>query len=168
MQTILLKITHIVLFRADFSYCYAAQMETDTLRAEIHPSLSSVMYIWPESRSRRDKHALWGSTWPGVKIKQQLVGVEGVIVSTYLDDGFTRAWWKPYSTLVARRHSITLILKWEVAALFISTQLFAITKAALPGSLTSVALRGLNSISLACRKKNERSRVTSTGSQQCI
>lgn len=53
-------------------------------------------------------------------------------------------------TFAASRHSITLTLKWEVAALFISTQLLAITKTAPLGSFTSVALRGLNSINLAC------------------
>lgn len=59
-------------------------------------------------------------------------------------------------TFAANRHSITLILKWEVAALFISTQLLAITNTAPLGSLTSVALKGLNSINLAYWKKNGR------------
>lgn len=118
--------------------------------------LPSIMCRWPESRSRRDKHALWGSTWPGVKIKQQLVEWKSVPASTYLGDGFIRVWWKPYSTFVARRHSITLILKCEVAALFISTQLFAITKTAPPGSFTSVAFRGLNSISFAYGEEEQR------------
>lgn len=62
----------------------------------------------------------------------------------------------PSRTFAASRHSITLTLNWEVAALFISTQLLAITKTAPLGSLTSVALRGLNSISLAYWKKSSR------------
>lgn len=59
-------------------------------------------------------------------------------------------------TFAASRHSITLTLKWELAALFASTQLLAITKTAPLGSLTSVALSGLNSISLAYWKKSGR------------
>lgn len=59
-------------------------------------------------------------------------------------------------TFAASRHSITLTLKWEVAALFISTQLLAITKTAPLGSFTSVALRGLNSINLAYWKTSDR------------
>jgi len=52
-------------------------------------------------------------------------------------------------TFVAMRHSTTRMLKWEEAALFISTQQLEITNTAPPGSLTSLARRGLNSISLA-------------------
>lgn len=67
-------------------------------------------------------------------------------------------------TFAASRHSITLRLKWEVAALFISTQLLAITKTAPLGSFTSVALRGLNSINLACGKKSDRGDNNYSGS----
>jgi hypothetical protein len=59
-------------------------------------------------------------------------------------------------TFAASRHSITLTLKCEVAALFISMQLLAITKTAPLGSFTLVALRGLNSINLAYWKKSNR------------
>lgn len=56
-------------------------------------------------------------------------------------------------TFVAMRHSTTRMLKWEEAALFISTQQFEITNTAPVGSFTSLARRGWNSISFAWDKQ---------------